>query len=136
MITRAYIEDVDYENAKLLVRIPTLDGTESSIASTPKDQLEWASILQLPGMEIQYKIGDVVVVGFEDNDLSSPIVLGFLKLKQGSSRNSGVRLDIAVNNLSADSSVSLPTTTQFTRQNKDSVALTFEDLWNAVEGNK
>lgn len=43
-------------------------------------ELNWAAIVCIPGLEIEYKVGDIVVVGFEDNDLGSPIVLGYLKL--------------------------------------------------------
>lgn len=135
MITRAFIEDVDYDNAKILVRIPTLDGTSTSVAATPKDQLEWAAVLETPGVEIQYNVGDVVVVGFEDNDLSSPIVLGFLKLKKGSTKNSDYNISLSVTNLSVSNDSVLPTSTQFTRPDKSS-ALTFDGLWNTVEGLK
>ena len=36
MITRAVIEDIDYKNNKIKVRIPILDGIADSKGSTPK----------------------------------------------------------------------------------------------------
>lgn len=80
MITRAVIEDIDYKNNKIKVRIPILDGIADSKGSTPKTELNWASVVCIPGLDIEYRVGDVVIVGFEDNDLGKPIVLGYLKL--------------------------------------------------------
>lgn len=81
MITRAYIEDIDWDAMKVQVRIPRFDGIESDLSSTSKTELNWASVMCIPGLEIQYRVGDCVVVGFEDNDLGKPIVLGYLGLK-------------------------------------------------------
>ena len=76
MITRAIIVDKDLNIGKLKVRIPILDGIGDGGIST-----NWASIIYTPGLDIDYQVGDIVIVGFEDNDVGSPIVLGFLKLK-------------------------------------------------------
>ena len=108
MLTRAYVEEVDYINAKLRVRIPTLNGVKDSATSTPPNQLEWASILQIPGVELKYEVGDVVIVGFEDNDLSFPIVLGFLKLADGSTKTAKDRLFLTAVDLTVSGNVILP----------------------------
>ena len=76
MITRAIIVDKDLNIGKLKVKIPILDGIGDGGIST-----NWASIIYTPGLDIDYQVGDIVIVGFEDNDVGSPIVLGFLKLK-------------------------------------------------------
>lgn len=81
MITRAFIEDIDWDAMKVQVRIPRFDGVGDSPSSTSKMELNWASVVCIPGLEIRYKVGDCVVVGFEDNDLGKPIVLGYLGLK-------------------------------------------------------
>lgn len=81
MITRAIVTDLDYDNCRIQVRIPILDGIESDQNETPNSELNWASVLCIPGLENQYKEGDVVIVGFEDNDLGRPIILGYLMLK-------------------------------------------------------
>lgn len=132
MLTRAYVEEVDYINAKLRVRIPTLNGIKDSTASTPSHQLEWASMLYIPGVDIEYKVGDVVVVSFEDNDLSSPIVLGFLKLAQGSTKVPTSRLHITSVDLQVTNDVVLPTNLQFTSPTTGIQALSFEDVWNSI----
>lgn len=90
MITRAYIEEVDWKTMKLLVRIPRFDGVDGELGSTSKAELNWASVLCIPGLEIKYKRGDCVVVGFEDNDLGKPIVLGYLGIR-GRSMDTPIR---------------------------------------------
>lgn len=132
MVTRAFIEEVDYANAKLRVRIPTLNGIEDSTTSTPTDQLEWASIIQIPGVDITYEVGDVVVVSFEDNDLSSPIVLGFLKLVENSTKNLQNRLFLTAANLTVTNNVTLPTNIVFNSPTTGTQALSFEDLWDSI----
>lgn len=37
----------------------------------------------IPGLDIEYRVGDIVIVSFEDNDLGKPIILGYLKLALG-----------------------------------------------------
>lgn len=82
MITRAIITKVDLDRAKLQVRIPIFHGVDNSANSPYADfELCWASILCTPGVSIDYREGDVVMVGFEDNDAGQPIVLGFLMLR-------------------------------------------------------
>lgn len=78
MITRAAVVAVDNKNCKLKVRIPRLDGVTAEKNSTKDIDLSWASILQVPGLRVDYREEDIVVVGFEDNDLGKPIVLGHL----------------------------------------------------------
>lgn len=82
MVTRAIITDTDLTNGKVQIRIPWLDGIASTSSAITNNNLCWASICCFPGMDIDYKVGDVVIVGFEDNNLGRPIVLGFLKLSQ------------------------------------------------------
>lgn len=78
MITRAYIVDITPNKAK--IRIPILDGFDPSASGyTPDENLSWASILAIPGIEVDFRKGDVVIVGFQDSDIGSPIILGHLK---------------------------------------------------------
>lgn len=132
MLTRAYVEEIDYPSAKIRVRIPTLNGIKESTNSTPSDQLEWASMLQIPGLDIEYKIGDVVVVSFEDNDLSLPIILGFLKLSENSKKSLNSRLHITSVDLTVTDNVTLPTNVTFASPTTGTQALSFEDVWNNI----
>lgn len=80
MLTRAIVVDIDYNQNKLKLNIPVLDNFKIDIEDAKKEELNWAAIMCVPGIEIDYKVGDVVIVGFEDNNLANPIVLGYLKL--------------------------------------------------------
>lgn len=75
MITRALIDRITPEGIPV-VYIPLING-----AGDKKYILKEASVVCIPGMDIHFQVGDVVVVGFEDNDAGRPIILGYLKLK-------------------------------------------------------
>lgn len=81
MLTRAIITAVDLNSSKVQIRIPWLEGIENDSSSTVSNEdLTWASILCTPGIEVDYQPGDIVIVGFEDNNIGKPVVIGFLKL--------------------------------------------------------
>ena len=91
MITRAIVTGTDYNNAKIQVRIPILEGIRNSRnAIVTEYSNSSASIVCIPGIDVDYKIGDVVVIGFEDNDAGMPIVLGHLMLRGDSTPQSKV----------------------------------------------
>lgn len=85
MIQKGIIESLE-NSYQVKVRIPkydktTYDGTKNSDLST-------AIICTLPGSTISYDIGDVVLVGFENDELSKPVVLGTLYRKTDASSTS------------------------------------------------
>jgi hypothetical protein len=133
VITRAIIEEVDHDNSKVRVRIPTLNGIASSSTATPTSQLEWASLIQTPGIVCEYEVGDVVVVGFEDNDYSSPIVLGYLKLSKTDGMKDAKRTHITTTSLSVKENVTLPTNTSFLAPNSTQQVLPFNELWELLQ---
>lgn len=70
MITKGIIESI-VDKYSIKVRIPTLNGIGKTDLST-------AFICTLPNASINFAVGDIVILGFEDNTFSTPIVLGFL----------------------------------------------------------
>lgn len=82
MLTRAIITALDLEKNKVQVRIPFFEGNYKNgiLPQLETYTTNWASIMYLPGLEVDYRVGDVVIVGFEDNNIGKPLVLGFLKL--------------------------------------------------------
>lgn len=72
MITRAKIHSFNKNGQALLI-----------IASLQKDISKplfvESSRISYPGFNVNYKIGDTVLVGFEDNDMGKPIILGYLE---------------------------------------------------------
>ena len=79
MITKGIIESV-INPFQVRVRIPLLNGIEGSSSSTPSKDLPIATINCLPGVSPLLQAGDIVFVGFDSNDESKPIMLGFLSI--------------------------------------------------------
>ena len=126
MLTRAIITDVDLSNSKVQLRIPWIDGVYNSGISPMSDsKLSWASIMCLPGMDVDYHIGDVVIVSFEDNNIGKPIVLGFLKLID---KEIEPRIFGSVQELSVMSKLTAPTNTTIGKTNYDSLFNTVDSL--------
>ena len=103
MITRAIITSTDLSNGKVEVRIPIFEDRQNSSFS-----ISTASILCIPGINIDYRVGDIVVIGFEDNDPGSPIVLGYLKL---ANRNIEPNLYITAKEVVVEDKFNSPTDT-------------------------
>lgn len=124
MITRAIINKIDYESNKIRVRIPIYDGAQNSQGSTSDDDLSWASVMCLPGLTIDYEVGDIVIVGFEDDDIGKPIILGYLRLANGGSEKAKISANL--NSLVVNDSLSTSTDVKFGK-------LTYEQIFNKVE---
>ena len=124
MITRAIINKIDYESNKIRVRIPIYDGAQNSQGSTSDDDLSWASVMCLPGLTINYEVGDIVIVGFEDDDIGKPIILGYLKLANGESDKAKISANL--DSLVVNDSLSTSTNVKFGK-------LTYEQIFNKVE---
>ena len=124
MITRAIINKIDYESNKIRVRIPIYDGAQNSQGSTSDDDLSWASVMCLPGLTINYEVGDIVIVGFEDDDIGKPIILGYLRLANGGSEKAKISANL--NSLVVNDSLTTSTDVKFGK-------LTYEQIFNKVE---
>lgn len=79
MITKAFIQDVINPHT-VRVRIPMYNKLDGTQGSTPKSELPLAPICTVANIINDPHPGDVVFVSFEDDDLSKPIVLGYLSL--------------------------------------------------------
>ena len=104
MITRGIVVDIKDNGNKLKVRLPIIDGFEGVSGSTEDEALSWASSVCFSGIRVNYEKGDVVVVGFEDNNIGIPIVLGHLNLvnKEMPSKVTGNFTDLESNALSVN----------------------------------
>lgn len=124
MLTRAIVTEV--LETKLRLRIPILDGKEGEKESTSNADLGLASILCIPGMDVQYKEGDIVIVGFEDNSIDYPIVLGHLKTSTPTV-NEGTRVSCSMQKLTVDESFISPIDTTIGN-------ISYSDLWENTAG--
>lgn len=121
MITRAIIIDKDLSIGKVKVKIPILQG----IGDGGID-INWASIIYFPGIDIDYQIGDVVEIGFEDNDAGKPVVLGFLKLRN---KEIDSRVYGTFKELNIEDKFEAPTNTLIGKTS-------YQELFNAIESTK
>lgn len=78
MIVKGYIVGKGSAPNKYVVRIPTFNGIEGKSLATPDRQLSEAIICSVPGANNLVHTGDCVIIGFENDDLSKPIILGHL----------------------------------------------------------
>lgn len=77
MIQKGIIAQViDKYNYK--VRIPKYDKVESATYSTKTDNLSSGIVCTVPGIEVVYVEGDIVLLSFENGELSKPVILGLL----------------------------------------------------------
>lgn len=79
MITKAYILDINPQSNKYYIHIPIFDKPGlSADNSTFSSALFYATLSHEPTSKESYKVGDTVFVGFENNDLNKPIIIGKL----------------------------------------------------------
>ena len=89
MITRGIIEKI-YDKDSVAVRLPLFDKAITSTKKTPTDQLGTASICVLPNCIPNVRVGDVVYVGFENNDRSKPVIIGYVYVDTEYSTRQGI----------------------------------------------
>lgn len=106
MVTKAEIQSIDFTGNTCVVRMPYFENgniSERAIAT--------ATFANTPGSYNGYKENDVVIVGFEDNNLSNPVVLG--KLYLGAVReNADPRGTINCTETNVSNKCTLPMTTK------------------------
>lgn len=83
MLKKGIIESVFDDKA--IVRIPNIDKSLSAVANIPDSDLTPSPISTLPGIQPKLQAGDVVIIGFEDDNFSKPIILGTLLSRATSS---------------------------------------------------
>ena len=90
MITKGIIEEVINFN-KVKVRCPVFDKIH--VADLSNNNLNIASVCNLPGSSILPRKGDVVFVGFENDNFSLPVVLGYLNLDSEINSSNSLKID-------------------------------------------
>lgn len=100
---KGIIEEI-IDTYSVRVRIPIIHKAPNVVGSTPTDELPIACFATLPNIRLTPQIGDIVIVIFENNLYSQPIIIGYLyKSDMGESY-----CDIDANNINILGSAKLP----------------------------
>lgn len=105
MITRGEIQAIDYTSNLCTVRIPIFEGPGNV------EKAIFSAVMNIPpGVHSGYKAGDVVFVGFVDNSINKPVVLGKLYLgpTQGLAEEEHETGFVSCAQLEAETKVTLP----------------------------
>ena len=80
MLQKGIVEKI-IDKYSCKVRIPKYDKLQSSVSGTSTNDLATAIISAMPGTEISYVVGDIVLLSFENDELNKPVILGLLYRK-------------------------------------------------------
>ena len=108
MLTKAIIQNIDYTKNLCRVRIPLLENASRNVNMIEAD----AQFSTVPGIYNSYKTGDIVFIGFEENKLELPVVLGKLFVSVAAEASS-YRGNLSGNSLSITDTAQLPYSTLF-----------------------
>jgi hypothetical protein len=114
MLTKAIIQSIDYTKNMCRVRIPLFENASRNVNMIEAD----AQINIVPGIYNSFKTGDVVFIGFEENKMELPVILGKLFVS-ASTEASSYRGNVSGNSLAITDTAQLPYSTVF---NYDKIA--------------
>ena len=115
------------------VRMPILNRMKQNSNSILSDDLNEAVVSVPPNFDPNINVGDVVFVGFEDNDVSYPVVLGYMMTTKESRVNKDLNVTLTATSLKVKDSAELPSNLTFVSPNQERKILSFENIWNKVE---
>ena len=128
MLTKAIIQSIDYTKNICRVRIPLFENASRNVKMIEAD----AQINIVPGIYNSYKTGDIVFIGFEENKMELPVILGKLFVSSVAEAES-YRGNLSGNSLSITESAQLPHSTIFNFDKIASVSMIpGETLFNSL----
>ena len=77
MITKAIVEQIIDDNS-VKIRIPILDKVSSSSLGTEISSCQIAHECTIPNFRYNFNVGDIVFIDFEENNIDSPVIIGYL----------------------------------------------------------
>jgi hypothetical protein len=108
VLTKAIIQSIDYTKNMCRVRIPLFENASRNVSMIEAD----AQINIVPGIYNSYKTGDIVFIGFEENKMELPVILGKLFVSASVEADS-YRGNVSGNSLSVTDTAQLPYSTVF-----------------------
>lgn len=110
MITKGIINSIDYLSNSCIVRLPIFETTSDNTVETT------AYFSTSPGQYNAYKAGDIVIVGFLDNSIGKPIILGSFFINANTELSHGGVIN--ADSLNIITQAKLPADVQFNVNNK------------------
>lgn len=89
---KAFIVSVENNGYQYKVRIPVYHKIKNTQGAVSDENLPLATVCTLPSISPYYQVGDVVWVGFENNEVDNPVILGLLFRKEKTSAISEIEL--------------------------------------------
>lgn len=133
MVTKAYISEV-ISPYSVKIRIPLYNKINGVNGATPESELPLACVCTLPNYAISPVVGDIVIVGFEEDNISKPVIIGFLSRDKEYESS----VNISCEDFKATGDISLSSQTSIGDVNsdnikcllnlKDNIKDTFEEL--------
>lgn len=108
MLTKAIIQSIDYTKNLCKVRIPLFENASRNVDMIEAD----AQFNIVPGIYNSYKTGDIVFIGFEENKMELPVILGKLFVSASAEAGS-YRGSVSGNSLAITDIAQLPYSTVF-----------------------
>jgi hypothetical protein len=108
VLTKAIIQSIDYTKNMCRVRIPLFENAARNVNIIEAD----AQINIVPGIYNSYKTGDIVFIGFEENKMELPVILGKLFVSAATEASS-YRGNVSGNSLAITDTAQLPYSTIF-----------------------
>lgn len=123
MLTKAIIQSIDYTKNICRVRIPLFENAARNVNIIEAD----AQINIVPGIYNSYKTGDIVFIGFEENKMELPVILGklFVSAATEASAHQG---NLSGNSLSITDTAQLPYSTVFNYDKASQNSIIYKNL--------
>ena len=90
MVTKGIITEI-INKYQARVRIPIYNKAEESPTATPNNELSIGPVCTLSGISPNISVGDVVIVAFEQDVFTEPIILGLLYMEDSSKGFSDIK---------------------------------------------
>lgn len=138
MLTKAYISDIINSNS-IKIRMPLFNKIDGVNGATPKSELSIACVCSLPNFITAPQTGDIVIVGFEEDDTSKPVILGYLSKNTESNSMTDIKCNklVAIDDVELNEHTTigevLPENIKCLKNLKANINTTFQQTGNAIE---
>ena len=138
MLTKAYISEV-ISSHTIRVRVPLYNKIEGVNGATPKNELAIACVCSLPNFVTAPQVGDIVIVGFEEDDISKPVILGYLSRNAAQSSITDIRCNklVALDDVILDAHTTIgdikPENIECLKNLRDNIKQTFDTTKTTID---